>query len=55
MKVEKTQSLKEEVTLNQEKNRVAYARVEAVVDHMIELYEQAEKSIRTGKNHHEVI
>lgn len=41
--------------MNQEKNKVAYSRVEAIVDHMIELYEQADKSIRTGKNHEEVI
>lgn len=32
------QSLKEEVAMNQDKNRAAYIRVEAVIDHMIELY-----------------
>ena len=48
-------SMEEEVALNQEKNRLAYTRVEAVVDHLIELYEQAEQSIRTGKDHRQVI
>lgn len=48
-------SLEEEVAMNQEKNKQTYTRVEGIVDHMIELYEQAEKSIRTGKDHREVI
>lgn len=31
-------SLEQEVAINQDKNRTAYMRVEAVVDHMIDLY-----------------
>jgi hypothetical protein len=41
--------------MNEDKHRLTHARIEGLLDRIFELYEQAEQSILTGKDHHEVI